>query len=453
MNLKQKLALRSTVVCAVTLLLVFGGTFYFFRKYIDIQYYRLLDERALTAAFIFLEKDELSKQNYRTYEKKYLQTLSEEMVQIYDDKGIVSFVEEEAGFPVSPELFRKVRTEEKYNFRRGNRQFSGIFYKDNQGDFVIIISGINTRAEGQVRNLLFLMGLFFMVGIVINYLFNIFVANRTFRPFSAVLRKVNAITTENLHDRLSVTPGRNDELEDLVTTLNMFLSRLESEVNNQKSFLKNISHELKTPLTAIIGRAEVALEQDRADYQQVLQKIIQDTAEVKSVIEGLLLISGLQMGGGAAIAVHNSRFRIDELVWEALEKLRFKYPEAVFHTSLHVESPDEHLLEIHAHRDLLSTALMNVVDNAVKYSSDLSAEIEIRITAGRPEIVVRDNGPGIPAPEREQIFDLFFRGSNVRHLPGQGIGLSLTRQILVFCGVEMFIHDAPAAGTEVRLRF
>ncbi len=451
MNLKQKLALRSTVVCAVTLLLVFGGTFYFFKNYIDLQYYRLLDERAVTAAFIFLEKDELSKQNYRSYEKKYLQSLSEEMIQIYDDRGIVSFVEEEAGFPVSPELLRKIRTQEKYNFQRGNRQFSGIFYKDNQGDFVIIISGINTRAEGQVRSLLYLMSLFFVIGIVINYLFNIFVANRTFRPFSAVLRKVNAISAENLHDRLSVTPGRKDELEDLVSTLNMFLGRLEKEVNNQKSFLKNISHELKTPLTAIIGRAEVALEHDRSDYRQVLQKIVQDTAEVKSVIEGLLLISGLQVSGAASAS--HTLFRIDELVWEVLEKLRFKYPDAVFHTSLEVASQEEHLLDIHAHRDLLATALMNVVDNAVKYSSDQRAEIVIRVIGGKPEIVVRDNGPGIPAPERGQIFDLFFRGSNVRHIPGQGIGLSLTRQILEFCGAALFIQDAPGGGTEVRLGF
>ncbi len=451
MNLKQKLALRSTVVCAVTLLLVFSGTFYFFRNYIDLQYYRLLDERALTAAFIFLEKDELSRHNYRTYEKKYLQALSNEMVQIYDDKGIVSFVEEETGFPVSPELLGKIRTEEKYNFRRGDRQFSGIFYKDNQGDFVIIISGINTRAEGQIRNLLYLMGLFFVVGVIINYLFNILVANGTFRPFSAVLRKVNAISAENLHDRLPVTPGRKDELEDLVTTLNMFLGRLEKEVNNQKSFLKNISHELKTPLTAIIGRAEVALEHDRSDYRQVLQKIVQDTAEVKSVIEGLLLISGLQVSGAASAS--HTLFRIDELVWEVLEKLRFKYPDAVFHTSLDVESSDEHVLEIRSRRELLATALMNVVDNALKYSKDIRADIVICITGGRPEIVVTDNGPGIPATEKEQIYDLFFRGSNIRHIPGQGIGLSLTRQILEFCGVDILIHDAPGSGTEVRLRF
>jgi len=451
MNLKQKLALRSTLVCAMTLLLVFSGTFYFFRNYIIQQYYRVLEERALTAAFIFLEKDEMNNYNYHAYEKKYLHTLNNEIIQIYDYKNRITFVEERTELRVSPALLDRIRHEGKDIFRQGNRQFCGVFYRDNQGDFVILISGVNARGTAQIKSLLYLLLLFFIVGIIINYLFNIIVANKTFRPFSAMLQRVNAISAENLHDRLPLAPGQTDELAALASTLNMFLGRLEKEVNNQKSFLKNISHELKTPLTAIIGRAEVALDQDKADYRQVLQKIISDTAGMQSVIEGLLLISGLQTGSSGAAA--GTRFRIDELVWEALEKLKFKYPDAVFHTSLDVDSGEEQLLEIASRRELLSIAFLNVVDNAVKYSRDEAADIIIRVQDGRPVIVVLDNGPGIPEQEMAHIYDLFFRGSNIRHIPGQGIGLSLSRQILEFCRVEMSIRSAAGAGTEVQLLF
>ncbi len=453
MNLKQNLALRSTVVCAITLLLVFGGTFYFFRNYIELQYYRLLDERAMIAGFIYLEKDELSIQNYRDYERKYLQTVSEEIVQIYDDRGVVSFVPEESSFPVSDELLARIRTNGKHHFQHKNRQYSGIFYQDNQGDFVIITSGINTRADGQTRNLLYLMSVFFLIGILINYLFNIFIANRTFRPFSSVLRKVNEISTDNLHDRLP-KPERNDELGELVTTLNMFLSRLDQEVSNQKNFLKNISHELKTPLTAIIGRAEIALGQDNADFRQVLKKVVHDTIEMKSIIEGLLLLSGLQVGGPAqSLTYSRCKFRIDELVWEVLEKLRFKYPKAVFHTAIDVDSRHESSLDLHTYRDLLAIALMNVLDNAIKYSKDDTADILIGMSGDRPVIDIRDNGPGIPIKEQEQVFELFFRGSNIRHIPGQGIGLSLARQIMQFCGYKLTIESGDASGTSVRFSF
>jgi len=391
----------------------------------------------------------MNKYNYRAYEKKYLQSLSSEIIQIYDESGKIAFVAEDSSFRVTPGLLDQIRREEKLNFNRGDRQCSGIYYKDNQGDFVIIISGVNTRAAGQMRNLLYLLGLFFFVGILINYLFNIIVANKTFRPFAALLQKVNATSAENLHNRLPVIPGRKDELTDLAATLNIFLERLEKEVSNQKSFLKNISHELKTPLTAIIGRAEIALDNPQTDHPQVLQKIIADTAQMQSTIEGLLLISGLQSGNPD---VTRSRFRLDELVWDTLEKLRFKHPEAVFHTSL--EADAEHLgrLEVFATRELLSTALTNVIDNAVKYSRDNTAGIVIRTTGGRPAILITDNGPGIPEAEMEHIFELFFRGSNIRHVPGQGIGLSLTRQILSFCNAEISIQSTPE-GTQVQLVF
>jgi signal transduction histidine kinase len=450
MDLKHKLALRSTLVCAMTLLLVFSGTFYFFSNYVIQQYYRVLDERALTAAFIFLEKDEMNKQNYRSYEKKYLQTLNNEIIQIYDYTNHIAFVEEQSTFPTDPALLDRIRREGKHNFREDNRQFSGIFYKDNQGDFVILISGINSHGMAQIKSLFYLLLLFFVVGVIINYLFNLIVAGKTFRPFASVLQQVNTISAENLDERLPVIPGRKDELAALVGTLNMFLGRLEKEVNNQKRFLKNISHELKTPLTAIIGRAEIALEQGHTDYPHVLRKIISDTAGIQSVIEGLLLISGLQSG---APGPAESRFRIDELVWDTLGKLKFNYPNAVFHTSLDVGPDEEGQLEIFSRRELLATALINIVDNALKYSSNVAAEIIISIEDGHPLIIVRDNGPGIPEKEQDLVYDLFYRGSNIRHIPGQGIGLSLTRQILEFCKVNISIHSGPEVGTEVKLAF
>jgi len=97
--------------------------------------------------------------------------------------------------------------------------------------------------------------------------------------------------------------------------------------------------------------------------------------------------------------------------------------------------------------------LINIVDNALKYSSNGAAEITIKLQDRRPLIIIRDNGPGIPEKEQDLVYDLFYRGSNIRHIPGQGIGLSLTRQILEFCKVNISIHSGPEVGTEVKLAF
>ncbi|WP_224997708.1 HAMP domain-containing sensor histidine kinase [Cesiribacter sp. SM1] len=452
MNLKKKLALRSTLVFAITLAIVFAGTLYFFDQYLSNQFFHQLRERALTTAIIFLEKDELNKRKYQEYEQAYNQVVTEELAQIYDTSDRVRFNPEIPDFPVSNEFLEQVRQTGMQEFQEGGRQFSAIFYQDNQGDFVIVLSGINAQGRAQLQNLALLLAVALLVGLLINYQFNIALARRTFRPFTSILNRVNALSAENLHHRLAPPSASKDELALLVTTLNTFLERLENEVNNQKQFLKNVSHELNTPLTAIIGQAEVSLEKSSspAELQAVLQKIIKDTFDLKTVIQSLLLISGLQ---SAKSGSKPQAFRLDELVWASLEKLKFKYPQAIINTSLEIESEDEGLLELVSHRELLATALLNIIDNAIKYSQ--SQEIDIRITknSGRLMLQVKDDGPGIPAGEAENVYELFYRGSNIRHIPGHGIGLSVTRQIVAYCQMEMQIAPAPDKGTVVSLLF
>src|SRR5690606_26893566 len=106
----------------------------------------------------------------------------------------------------------------------------------------------------------------------------------------------------------------------------------------------------------------------------------------------------------------NGKFRIDEIVWEVLEKLKFKFPEAVIDVSIDIE--DEDILEINSHRELVATALMNIVDNAIKFSPDRNPEIFISKAHERPFVRVKDHGHGIPAEEVSQIYNLFYRGSN-----------------------------------------
>ncbi|GAB3178412.1 sensor histidine kinase [Telluribacter humicola] len=452
MNLKRKLALRSTLVCALTLLFVFSGTYYFFSNYISQGYYTRLNDRALTTAFFFLEKDEVSKHTYQEYERKYRQPLNEEIVQIYDATNTNTFVETHSEIKISDELLNRIRQRKKDEFRIGQRQYTGVYYHDNEGDFVIVTSGINRRGIDQINNLRNSLILFFIAGVALNYLLNILVANRTFKPFSQILQKVNAISTDNLNDRLPATPDSNDELSHLTSTLNMFLERLEKEVANQKMFLKNISHELKTPLTAIIGQAEITLDHSHTvpEYRQALQKIVRDTHDIRAIIDGLLLISGLNTGSKRMPAVP---FRLDELVWDVLEKLKFKYPDSIIHTSLDVSSEQESLLEIVSHRELLSTALLNILDNAIKFSQNGNPSLSICIEEGRPAVVVENNGPGIAQEDLKQIYTLFFRGANARSVPGHGIGLALTRQIVNFCQASISIQSTPNQSTRVGIQF
>lgn len=452
MNLKRKLALRSTLVCALTLLIVFSCTIYFYRKYTINYFYNRLNERAIVFATIFLEKDELVKSKYQEYAKKFFQTLNHESVQIYDSTDHVAFVDEIDEFDVDSSILYAIRHKGEKQFAIGDRQYAGVYYKDNQGNYVIVASGRNINGAARLKNLIILLSIFFIIGIIINYLLNVLLANRTFLPFSAILQKVNTISTGNLDQRLAPINESKDELNDLTNTLNMFLERLESGVNNQKQFLKNVSHELNTPLSAVIGQAEVSLESPRTneEYQVTISRILKDATELKSILEGLLLLSGIRTTGRKPSI---ARLRLDELVWDILEKMKFRYPEAIINTSLEVTTEEEHLLEIESHRELLTTAMFNIIDNAIKYSLGHEVDIIIEVVAKRLILTVKDKGHGIPREELERIYDLFFRGSNVRETPGYGIGLSLTRQIAQFYDIDLLIDSVENKGTTVKMIF
>jgi signal transduction histidine kinase len=453
MDLKRILALRSTLVTAITMVIVFAATLLLFQRFTASQYNDLLQERALIAAIIFLEEDEISRQRYQEYETLYRVPLVDEQIQIFDLKNRPAFLDPADGFPDEPELLDVVRKRGKLQFTREGRQFAGLFYRDNQGDFVILVSGVNLAGEQLSRQLMLLLGALLLLGLLINYFLNLRVARHTFRPFARILQKVNTISTRNLGERLGHEPEHRGELRDLVDTLNMFLERLEKEVTIQRMFLKNVSHELNTPLTAIIGRAEVVLDREGAtdeDRNAVLQRIVDDAAGLKSLIESLLLISGLESGREKPATI---AFQMDELIWEVMDKLKFKYPEVVFNTELEIGSEDQHLLEVVNYRELIGTAILNILDNAIKYGSNTRATVTVGKSDGKLMVSIKDDGPGIPAKDREHIFELFYRGGNIRHIPGHGLGLSLTRQIVDLCGVEMKMEEAQGNGTEVRLLF
>ena len=169
--------------------------------------------------------------------------------------------------------------------------------------------------------------MFYLAGIPLNYLLGTFLAKQTFRPFTEVIAKVNTITTENLHSRLEIpqTSGK-DEIKELATTFNYLLERLESGIMIQNNFLKNASHELKTPLTIIIGDIDVSLQQPRTNeqYEEILKSLRKDTLHLKATLEGLLVLSGLELSEPQQM----ENIRIDEILWNVLEKKAIEYPES-----------------------------------------------------------------------------------------------------------------------------
>ena len=454
MNLKNKLSFNSTLLFAFTVGIIMTGCFLLFRSHMKDVYVEKLEENAMVSAFFYFEKDEITKIDstlYHEIESQY-NKISNKSIRIYNAKTKKIYLKDDIEIHLNDTILNAISKKKTLSFTIGERQFLGLYYKDNEGDFIIVVSGLDRVGKQQRKTLGFMFIIFYVAGIPINYLLGRFLAKQTFRPFEEVIAKVNTITTENLHSRLELpkTKGK-DEINELITTFNYLLERLESGILIQKTFLKNASHELKTPLTIIIGEIDVALQQPRSNeqYEVILRDLKKDTLHLKYVLEGLLVLSGLQLSEPQQMDV----VRIDEILWNVLEKKVIEYPESNVSVNFNAIKDSENLLSVYGNKHMLFIALYNILDNAIKFSFPSQVDVFAFSDKGKLHLKIIDNGPGISANDQKSIFDLFFRSDRTRHIQGQGLGLYITMQIIKLHNINLIVDSELEKGTSITLLF
>lgn len=454
MNLKNKLAINSTLLFAFILGFVLIGSFLLFKSHREDLYYEKLEDNALITAFFYFEKDEIKKIDsisYQEIESKY-NKIANQSIRIYNAKTKKLYLQDDVPVELTDRKLKAISEDKILHFTIDKRQFSGLYYKDNQGDFIIVVSGIDDVGTRQLEVLALVFFCFYLAGIALNYLLGRFLARQTFRPFEDVISKVNTITTENLHSRLEMPAASGkDEIKELITTFNYLLERLESGVTIQKNFLKNASHELKTPLTFIIGDIDVSLQHPRTNeqYEEVLKSLRKDTFHLKSTLDGLLILSGLELSEPDQMET----IRIDEVLWNILEKKAIEYPEVKVALNLDAIANNEDLLSVQANRHLLFIALYNIIDNAIKFSFPLQVNVLASEKNGKLLLKIIDQGAGIAEKDIKSIFDLFFRSDRTRHIQGQGLGLFITTQILKRHNIILTVDSELEKGTVFSLLF
>lgn len=454
MNLKNKLAVNSTLLFAFIVGLVLIGSFLLFKNHRKDLYYERLEDSALITAFFYFEKDEISKVDSVSYEEIETQynKITNQSIRIYNAKTKKIYLHDDIPLKLSDRELKTIAKDRILYFTKDTRQFTGLYYKDNQGDFIIVVSGIDDVGNLQIERLAIVFIIFYLAGIALNYLLGRFLSRQTFRPFEDVISKVNTITTENLHSRLEMpTASGKDEIKELITTFNYLLERLESGVTIQKNFIKNTSHEIKTPLTIIIGDIEVALQHSRTNeqYEEILKSLRKDTLHLKYTLDGLLILSGLELSEPHQM----ENIRIDEILWSILEKKAIEYPKVKVTLNLDSIINNEDLLSVNTNRHMIFIALYNIIDNAIKFSFPLPVNVTALEHKGKLLLEIRDQGAGIDKKDIESIFDLFFRSDRTRHIQGQGLGLFITMQILKRHNITLTVDSELEKGTIFSLLF
>ena len=274
-----------------------------------------------------------------------------------------------------------------------------------------------------------------------------FLARKSLAPVLAMSVQTDLITASNLHQRLLVQNSA-DELGRLATTFNRLLDRLDQAFEQQRRFIADASHELRTPVAILRGEAEVAISQPSrspAEYRESLVVLHQEAKRLAKIVEDLFTLTRADSG---QYPLSLQDFYLDELITECARSVRALADGKQI--SVVVEAEPE--LQICADEPLLRRMLLNILDNAIKYTpAGSSVSLSCRTVNSGVEIVVADNGPGIPVPLQSRIFERFFRVDLARsrgtNEGGAGLGLSIARWIVEAHDGRLELSRSDAAGS------
>lgn len=257
-----------------------------------------------------------------------------------------------------------------------------------------------------------------------------FLARKSLAPVVAMSSQAGRIGAENLHERLAVQNER-DELGHLARSFNSLLDRLGESFERQRRFMADASHELRTPVAILRGEAEVALQQQARpveEYRESLSVLHHEAERLTRIVEDLFTLTRADAG---QYPLQLRDFYLDELIAECVHSARTlalaKKITLAFDGA--PESP------VHADESLIRRMLLNVLDNAIKYTPE-GGRVTVACHRNGEEyaVSIADTGPGIPAEMRPRIFERFFRADKARSRAendggGAGLGLAISRWI------------------------
>jgi signal transduction histidine kinase len=277
------------------------------------------------------------------------------------------------------------------------------------------------------RALMLALGMMALGGLLIWF----FVGRAALKRIDIVSEASRRIMGGDLSGRLPVT-GAGDEFDRLSENLNSMLARIATLNEGLKQVSDNIAHDLKTPLTRLRNRAEATLsgKHSTTDYRQALEGTIAESDQLIKTFNAILMISRLEAGYSSE---STSRVDLAASVHDVVEL----YEPVAEEAGVTLETSGQDGFAVEGNRELIGQALSNIVDNAIKYSTDSTSKPTVRVALDRVgreiRLSVTDNGQGIPDDaDRARATERFVRLEKSRSQPGSGLGLSLAKAIMTF---------------------
>ena len=278
-----------------------------------------------------------------------------------------------------------------------------------------------------------------------------FLTKKFFSPIDEMTSKARKIGEENLKERIPVI-NPDDELGSLAKAFNEMLERIERSFERLKQFTSDAAHELRTPLTAIRSIGEVGLQdyKDTKRYREIIGSMLEENRRLTHLVDNLLFLS---RADSKTLDEHLSNVKLKSLVAETVEFIHVLAEEK--NQTIQIKAEKE--ITVNADAALLKQALLNLLDNAIKYSPE-GSKIIVKIDldeSNSPYIEVLDNGPGILEEHLDKIFERFYRvdKGRSREMGGSGLGLAIASWAVATQGGKLTVESSVGKGSSFRITF
>jgi len=334
------------------------------------------------------------------------------------------------------------------DYRISGKLFSLVAANQASGDQTYTVQVAQDRSSDEQLERKFgaVMATVLLCAIVASALIAVTITKRGLRSLGEMTRSLQQIGPNHLSER--ITPlGWPRELQPLAVAFDQMLGRLEDSFTRLSQFSADLAHELRTPIANMLGESQVALTREREpeEYRELIASMIIECERLSAIVDNLLFVARVD---AAREPIERKRFNGRAVV----EKIAGFYRTIAEDRHVSIECSGRG--EIDADPALFERALINLVDNALRFTPD-GGKIQIAIALGNThaEIAVSDNGSGIAPEHLSRVFDRFYRADSSRSSDGAGLGLALVKSIVDLHGGSARIESQLNHGTTVTLSF
>jgi signal transduction histidine kinase len=312
---------------------------------------------------------------------------------------------------------------------------------DGQDHRVIVATPINAQQES-VRTALSLLLVGLPVLLVLVGVATWLLVGRALRPVERIRARVSQIGGSRVEERIPV-PESHDEIARLATTMNEMLERLDQAQRAQRRFVADSSHELRSPLATLAASMELATaDPTPTSWRELSPVMTAEVARMGRLVEDLLLLAKVDEH---TMLLQVEDVDLDDLLDQETRRLR-AFPALTV-------VPHVQPVRVAGDRVRIGQALTNLTDNAARHARS-TVRLSVSNDGNEAVIIVQDDGPGVPAAQRDRVFERFVRldASRGRSSGGSGLGLSIVREVVLAHGGRVAITDAGDVGCRVEIR-